>query len=162
MTDPQLSPNDIVTVRGESTPNYRASVEIINGDRITVRPLPNQNMTTRARAVNRVTILGVVTKAKPKPPAAAVEAKPTKVSVPKAAPQAIDAPTPPDNDLAALRVEVALALRTNFPEASQAWRNGWRAACTRLLTQIDNRIAARKPHPLNDGASPETTEMAAE
>lgn len=155
MIDLILSLGDTVTVRGESTPNYRATIEAINGDRITVRPLPNQNMTTRARAINRQTILGIVTKSKPNPPAVTpIEPASPKAPLPEAS---------PDDDLTALRAEVALCLKTNFPEAAQAWINGWRAACTRILTRIDKRIDKRDAaQPTTNGTLTETNGIAAE
>jgi hypothetical protein len=191
VTTPTLNPNDIVHVKGDTTPNYNATIEAINGDRITVRPLPNQEATTRARAVNRAAILNTVTKAKPQ----AVESAKTtfvghlccaacgkafaigetadisgvdhkvyhyacKPPETKPAPPETSAPLPND-DIAELRTDVARALATNFPEAQQAWRNGWRAACTYILKQIDKRDAASKQPDADEPVS-ETNGIAAE
>lgn len=63
MSDQQTTPErasvgDCVLVKGRPKP-YRAMIEVDCYGRLTVRPLPNQSLTTRARAIWRKAILEV-------------------------------------------------------------------------------------------------------
>lgn len=61
-TAASASTGDTILVRGR--PNYRARIEVDSWGRLTVRPLPDQGMTTRARAIWRKAVLEIVNNAR--------------------------------------------------------------------------------------------------